>query len=130
MYDKTLSEEQIQYNAISHMPYDKIPTFDSLGSLIDCPADIPKASIAVKITDNTMEPKLKQGSYVFIEFGTPLDNRDIGLFSYDGKLLIRKFIVRKDGVVLRADNKDIEDIVLEPHSSYHIVGKVVGTISN
>ena len=32
-----------------------------------------------------MEPKLKKDTYAYIEFNTPLDNRDIGLFSYNNK---------------------------------------------
>ena len=114
----------------SHIPYDKIPTFDLLGSLIDCPTSAAGASIAVKINDTSMEPKLKKDSYAYIEFNTPLDNRDVGLFSYNGQLLIRKFIIRKDGLVLRAEDKEIEDICLDPKEEFYIVGKVVGSTSN
>lgn len=126
-YDKELTEEHLSYKVVSHIPYDKIPTFDALGSLIDCPASYPGASIAVKINDTSMEPKLKKDSYAYIEFNTPLDNRDIGLFSYQGQLLIRRFIIRKDGVVLRAEDKEIKDICLDPKEEFYIVGKVLGT---
>ncbi len=126
-YDKELTEEHLSYKVVSHIPYDKIPTFDALGSLIDCPASYPGASIAVKINDTSMEPKLKKDSYAYIEFNTPLDNRDIGLFSYQGQLLIRRFIIRKDGVVLRAEDKEIKDICLDPKENFYIVGKVLGT---
>lgn len=126
-YDKELTEEHHFYKIESHIPYDKIPTFDSLGPLMDCPSSIPGASIAVKITDTDMEPKLKKGTYAYIELNTPLDNRDLGLFCYQNKMFIRRFIVRKDGVVLRAENKDIEDICLLPKDDFYIVGKIVGT---
>ena len=126
-YDKELTEEHLSYKVVSHISYDKIPTFDALGSLIDCPASYPGASIAVKINDTSMEPKLKKDSYAYIEFNTPLDNRDIGLFSYQGQLLIRRFIIRKDGVVLRAEDKEIKDICLDPKENFYIVGKVLGT---
>ena len=76
-----------------------------------------------------MEPKLKKDSYVYVEFNTPLDNRDLGLFSYNNKLLIRRFIIRKDGVVLRAEDKDIADICLSPKEEFYIVGKIVGTVA-
>ncbi len=126
-YDKELTEEHLSYKAVAHIPYNKIPSFDSLGSLVDCPSSFPGASIAVKVNDTTMEPKLKKDSYVYIEFNTPLDNRDIGLFSYKNQLLLRRFIVRKDGVVLRAEDKAVEDICLNPKEDFYIVGKVVGT---
>lgn len=126
-YDKELTEEHHSYKIETHIPYDKIPTFDALGTLIDCPPTIPGASIAVKINDTSMEPKLKQNTYAYIEFNTPLDNRDIGLFWYDGKLLIRRFIIRKDGVVLRAEDKSLEDICIDFKGDFYIVGKVVGS---
>ena len=126
-YDKELTEEHHSYKIETHIPYDKIPTFDALGTLIDCPPTIPGASIAVKINDTSMEPKLKQNTYAYIEFNTPLDNRDIGLYCYDGKLLIRRFVIRKDGVVLRAEDKSIEDICIDFKGDFYIVGKVVGS---
>lgn len=129
-YDKELTEEHHSYKIESHIPYDKIPTFDLLGGLIDCPPTIPGASIAVKITDIAMEPKLKKDSYAYVEFNTPLDNRDIGLFAYQGKLLIRRFIIRKDGVVLRAEDKSIEDICIDFKGDFYIVGKIVGSTEN
>ncbi len=128
-YDKELTEEHHSYKVEAHIPYNKIPSFDSLGSLVDCPPTIPGASIAVKINDTAMEPKLKKDSYVYVEFNTPLDNRDLGLFSYNNKLLIRRFIIRKDGVVLRAEDKDIADICLSPKEEFYIVGKIVGTVA-
>lgn len=123
-YDKELTEEHHSYKVESHIPYSKIPTFDLLGTLVDCPPDIPGASIAVKINDTTMEPKLKKDSYVYIEFNTPLDNRDLGLFYCQNQMLIRRFIVRKDGVVLRAEDKEVPDIFLNPKDEFYIIGKV------
>lgn len=129
-YDKEITEEQAGYKVVQHIAYDKILAVDSLGSFIDCPASIPGASIAVKINDTAMEPKIKKDSYVYIEFNSPLSNKDIGLFSYDNQLLIRRFIIRKDGVVLRAEDKEIKDICLDPKDNFYIVGKVVGTNMN
>ena len=71
-YDKELTEEQLAYKVVTHIPYDKIPTFDLLGGLIDCPTTVSGASIAVKINDTSMEPKLKKDTYAYIEFNTPL----------------------------------------------------------
>ena len=126
-YDKELTEEQLAYKVVSHIPYDKIPTFTLADGLIECPTSVAGASIAIKISDTSMEPRFKKDSYVFVEFNTPLDNKDVGLFSYNGKLLIRKFIIRKDGLVLRAEDKEIPDICLDPKEEFYIVGKIVGS---
>lgn len=127
-YDKEITEEQTGYKVVQHIAYNKILAIDTLGSFIDCPASVPGACIAVKMNDTSMEPKIKKGSYVYLEFNSPLSNKDIGLFSYDHQLLIRRFIIRKDGVVLRAENKEIKDICLDPKDNFYIVGKIVGTI--
>lgn len=129
-YDKEITEEQAGYKVVQHIAYNKILAVDSLDNFIDCPASIPSASIAVKINDTSMEPKLKKDSYAYIEFNSPLNNKDIGLFSYNGELLIRRFIIRKDGIVLRAEDKEIKDICLDPKDNFYIVGKVVGTNVN
>ena len=126
-YDKELTEEQLAYKVVTHIPYDKIPTFDLLGGLIDCPTTVSGASIAVKINDTSMEPKLKKDSYAYLALNMPLENKDIGLFSYKGQLLIRRFILRKDDIALRAEKKEIDDICITKDDDFYIIGKILGT---
>lgn len=128
-YDKELTEEHEGYKIESHIGYDKVLAVDILGSFIDCPVTAPGACLAVKMNDNSMEPKIKKDSYVFIEFNSPLDNKDIGLFFYQNQFYIRRFIIRKDGIALRSENRvDIPDINLDPKADkFYIVGKVIGT---
>lgn len=128
-YDKELTEEHEGYKIESHIGYDKVLAVDILGSFIDCPVTAPGACLAVKMNDNSMKPKIKKDSYVFIEFNSPLDNKDIGLFFYQNQFYIRRFIIRKDGIALRSENRvDIPDINLDPKADkFYIVGKVVGT---
>ena len=73
-----------------------------------------------------MEPTYPKDSYVFLEFSTPLDYKDVGLFSYNGKILLRRFIIRKDKIGIRADNKDIPDIWFNENDDFTIIGKVIG----
>lgn len=130
-YDKELTEEHEAYKIESHIAYNKIPAVDILGDFVDCPLSAPGACIAVKMNDNSMEPKIKKDSYVYVEFNSPLDNKDIGLFFYQGKYIIRRFIIRKDGLALRSENRvDIPDIDLDPKEKFYIVGKIVGTSDN
>lgn len=127
IYDKKITEDQINYKLLEHINYNKIISIDSPYSLIDCPDDMYKASIAIKIRDNSMEPTLKVNNQAFIELGAPLENKDIGLFLYGDEILIRKFIIKKNGLVLRANNKDLHDIVLSENDNFKIIGKVLGT---
>lgn len=126
-YDKIFTEEQKQLKMPEHISYNKVLAVSSLDSFIQCPLDLPSACLALKIEDNSMEPRLEIGTYAFIEFNTPIENKDIGVFEYNKKIIIRRFIIRKDALVLRADNKELDDIILTENDEYNIIGKVVGT---
>lgn len=126
-YDKFLSDDQEFYKAPNHISYNKILAVDSIHSFMECPTGLPSAALAIKMPDNSMEPKLPKDVYVFVELNSPLNNREIGVFDYDGKVLIRRFIVRRDKLVLRADNKDMEEISIYEGDNFNIIGKVIGT---
>lgn len=127
IYDKKVTDEQIDYRVFDHINYNKIISIDSAYSFIDCPENMTDASIAIKISDISMEPNLKINHHAFVEIGVPLNNKDIGLFLYKNEILIRKFIIRKTSLVLRADNKDFSDIILSERDDFKIIGKIVGT---
>lgn len=126
-YEKMFTEEQKSIRMIDHISYDKVLAVGSLDSFIKCPIDLPNANMAVKICDKSMEPRLEEGTYAFIEFNTPLENKDIGIFEYDNKVIIRRYVIRKESLVLRADNKDFSDIILPFDGEYNIIAKVIGT---
>lgn len=124
-YDKTISEDQESYNVVSHISYNKLLAVDSIGGFIDCPSDLPSSSIALKVQDNSMSPTFEQDSYVFVEFNTPLNTKEYGLFSVNGEVYLRKFYARKDKITLKADNKDFDDIQVTDNDNFYIVGKIL-----
>lgn len=125
-YDKCLNEEQESYGFIEHISYDKVLAVDKLDNFISCPASIPSASLAVKVPDDSMEQTFKKGEYIFIEFNSPLDNKDVGLFIIDGKFFIRRFMNKNGKIILKADNKEINDIEISKNNNFYIIGKVLG----
>jgi len=124
-YDKQVSEEQESYGLINNISYNKVLAVNSLADFIDCPSDMPSASLAIKVSDNSMEPKLKKGNFAFIEFNTLLNSKEVGLFDVNGKIFIRRFIIRRGKVVLKADNKDFEEINISDSDRFFIIGKVL-----
>ena len=124
-YDKQVSEEQESYGFINHISYDKVLAVGSMQSLVDCPSSMPSASLAVKMNDNSMEPKLKKGDYAFIEFNSLLENKEVGVFDINGKVLIRRFVIRRGKVILKPDNKDIQEIEVKDSDKFYIIGKVL-----
>ena len=126
-YDKIFTEEQKNNKMPEHISYNKILAVDSLDSFMECPVDFPTAALALKVTDDSMAPRLEKGVFAFIELNSPLENKDIGLFEYDGKIIMRRYVIRKDSLVLRADNKEFTDIPINDKTEYTIIGKVLGT---
>jgi len=74
-YDKYLSDDQEFYKAPNRIAYNKVLAVDSIHSFMECPASLPSAALAIKVPDNSMEPKLPKDVYAFVELNSPLNNR-------------------------------------------------------
>ncbi len=44
---------------------------------------------------------------------------------YNDKILIRRFIIRKNDLVLRAEDPNISDIILVNSDNFYIIGKIL-----
>ena len=124
-YDKTINEEQESYNVVKHISYNKIIAVDSICDFIDCPADVPSSAIALKMMDDSMDSTFPLASYVYVEFNTPLNSKDYGLFNYNGDIIIRKFVTRKGKIILKADNESYSDIQVSDSDIFYIIGKIL-----
>lgn len=125
LYDEEYKEEYKRCNMVSHLSYDYVLAVDDFSNFIKCPSSASNASLAIKIQDDSMEPLLEKNMYAFLELNIPLDNKDIGLFEYNNSFIVRRFIVRKDKLVLRAENKAYDDINLSENDNFKIVGKII-----
>lgn len=123
-YDKTLSEEQIEYGYINHISYNKIPAISKIDEYISCPSDFSNASFAYKIPNQAMAPMFKEGNYAFVEINGLIENKAIGLFKLNDEYLIRRLIYKKDKFLLRADNKDFKDITINSRDEFQIIGRI------
>ena len=124
LYDKPITEDQERYDVLNHLSYNTIPAFDSVSNFIECTSKYSSASIALKIHGDEMEPTLTKNTYAYVELNVPLNNKDIGVFKYKDEILMRRFIIRKDKLALRADNKKYEDIDLSETDEFTIIGRV------
>ena len=123
-YDRAITEDQVRYKLLRHISYDKVPCVDSVKDFITCPASVSQASFAFKVDDDSMEPFLKKDSYVFIELNANLNNKDIGLFVYNNEIIMRRFVIRKDKLILRPDNKNYSDIDVDENTNFTIIGRI------
>ena len=124
-YDHDLTDDQIKYGAANHVLYNKIPIFGSLLGFTKCDFDTSNADFAIFINDESMSPKFALGSFVLVEQNAPLSNRDYGVFMYNDKILIRRFIIRRNDLVLRAEDPNISDIILVNSDNFYIIGKIL-----
>jgi transcriptional regulator with XRE-family HTH domain len=124
--DKSMDDVHKEYKLVNHISYQNVPAVN-IEDFINCPASMASASMAIKINDDSMEPKLKKDSYAFLSLNMPLENKDLGLFHYKDKLIVRRFIIRKDDIALRAEKKEIEDICVTKDDDFYIIGKILGT---
>lgn len=124
-YDKTINEEQESYNVVKHISYDKILAVNSIDSFIDCPSDMPSAAIALKMPDDSMNKSFEKGSYIFVEFNSPLNSKDYGLFNYNDQILIRRFYDKRGKITLKAENPNYKDIQVSNTDTFYIIGKVL-----
>lgn len=123
-YDKELTEEHHSYHLTDYISYHKVLLVDKIGGFIDCPPKVPSAAFALTVPDGSMEPTFSKGGIVFVELNTPLNSRDYGLFELNGEILIRKFLVRKGSISLKADSKEIEEIKICSEDHFRIIGKI------
>ena len=123
-YDKNITEDQEKYEVIKHISHNRVLAIDKIGDFIECPSRIPSSAVAVKMNDDSMEPRFKKDSYVFVEFNSPLNHREFGIFNVNGKIIIRRFLVRKNKVGLSAENESYEEIDLKDSDEFYITGKI------
>ena len=126
-YDKELNEEQENYGLVNHIAYNKVLAVDNIAKFIDCPSSIPSASLAVKMPDDSMEDIIKKNEYVFVEFCPILSSKDIGLFSVNGEIFIRRFFDNKKGLItLKPANKAFDNLEIKDDMDFYIIGKILG----
>lgn len=125
-YDKELSYDQQKYNYLDYISYNMVPAFSRIEGFLECPPQYKSAAFAYKVPDDSMAPIFTKDSFVFVEIGGLLENKDFGLFKAGSRILIRRLLYRKNGLVLRAENKDmeIEDIEVEKLGFFKIIGKI------
>lgn len=73
------------------------------------------------VVGNSMEPKIKNGDYLFIKNTPQVDYNTIGIFKVDGANYVKKL---RQGY-LESLNPDYEDIHLDESNDIRTIGKVV-----
>ncbi len=127
-YDKPLLSNHIESDFINLVPYHSIVAVNSLDDLIKCSAEYGSASFALKVSDESMEPRFIRGSYAFVEQNSPISSREFGLFYYHGNFYIRRLNVKDSSYVLSAENPKFPNIrVSRSDTEFYAIGKIIGS---
>lgn len=91
----------------------------------DIPDEDDYDAIAIVI-GHSMEPKIKNGDYLFIEAVSQVDPNTIGIFQVNGKNYVKKFRLDQNGIpYLQSLNPDSDDIFLNESDDIRTIGEVV-----
>ena len=114
------------------------PAAAGLGNPIDTPPShieqypsdyVPaNTNFGVLISGDSMEPKIPDGSTVFVQAAPVLDSGEIGIFVFDGQSYCKQ--LRRDEetqqVKLHSFNPEYDDIEIPPFSELRVIGRVLG----
>lgn len=87
-----------------------------------------KTNFGVLISGDSMEPKIPDGSTVFLQATPVLDNGEIGIFVLDGKAYCKQLKKDPDSqqVQLHSLNPKYKDIEIPPFTELKVLGRVLG----
>ena len=116
--------------------YDE-PAAAGLGNYLSAPESrreqfpsfmVPKgASFGIRISGNSMEPVIADGSTVFVKHTMTVERGKVGIFVLNGSSFCKQLIVdrEKQEVRLHSINPKYEDIIVAPEDSLITVGQVL-----
>lgn len=81
--------------------------------------------------DSMVDAHICSGDYVLVRRQATADSGDIVVAMLDDEATVKRFVIEKDRIVLKPENKHLEPIVVEKgDTSFQIIGKVVGAWRN
>ena len=134
--------QPIEQNTLKTVQLFDLPLSAGLGNNI-MEGDIPyepyntenqACDFALKISGNSMEPDIPNGSIVLIKSCNTLENGEIGAFYYNGDIYCKKILYKDERTFLVSLNSDFKEIAISDEDTLYTYGKVIsidkGTISN
>ena len=116
--------------------YDE-PAAAGLGNYLSAPESrreqfpsfmVPKgASFGIRISGNSMEPVIADGSTVFVKHAMTVESGKVGIFVLNGSGFCKQLIVdrEKQEVRLHSINPKYEDIIVAPEDTLITIGQVL-----
>lgn len=100
----------------SNMPYE---SYDTENQVCD---------FALKVSGNSMEPDIPDGSIVLIKAVENLSDGDVGAFYYNGDVYCKKLVYKDKKTYLVSLNSDFKDISISDEDTLYVYGKVISVV--
>lgn len=84
------------------------------------------SDFALRISGDSMEPRIPNGSIVLIKRSNLIDDGEIGAFLLNGETYCKKLEYRNGETFLCSDNPKYQPIVVHEHDTLVIYGQVIG----
>lgn len=99
--------------------------FDDSVSHEDYETDRQNCDFALRVSGNSMEPDIPDGSIVLIKRCDKVDDGKIGAFYLNGEVFCKEIRYRDDAVLLISTNKDYTEITVSEYDTVQTYGEVV-----
>jgi len=128
-----LQEEQLPVRTFTFPSAAGFPVWvDSDDEYKDFPASkVPHGTdFAIRITGDSMEPAIADGSYAFIHAQPELESGQIGIFMLnDDQAVCKRYYRGKDAIRLVSDNVKYDPILVDRESdNFRVVGRVLSAL--
>lgn len=88
----------------------------------------PDCSFAVKISGDSMEPNIIDGSVALVKKCENVPNAHVGIVWYQGKSYCKKIVQKEDGLLLVSINKAYTPIEVTSYEDWRVFGEVIEVI--
>lgn len=88
-----------------------------------------KDCISILMNSNDMSPTILDESIIIVKTDVEINSGDIGIFSIDENVLIRRFFRKNETTLLLSDKIPYNPIIIEKNDNFKIIGKVLKTIN-
>ena len=99
---------------------------DSSYELVDVPDNVPdSADFGVRVAGDSMEPKFRDGSIVWVHRCETLDGGEAGIFVYNGSAYLKTLLWKGSSVCLHSLNPKYDDIDVSMDDSLFVLGRAL-----
>ncbi len=88
----------------------------------------PDCSFAVKISGDSMDPNIIDGSVALVKKCENVPNAHVGIVWYQGKSYCKKIVQKEDGLLLVSINKAYTPIEVTSYEDWRVFGEVIEVI--